>query len=196
MRSLLFIIFFLFSFLTLYSQEVILGWTKATPGSGSEFKKYESQTSSFFLKYRKDYDEDIVWGIGLDIMGFRRPSVPERLIKTKGLFGEIGYYFRQIPGLTLYGSATVGLMQCEYKFIDPPSELKGSKSMGISLEPSVSFLFPIAKRLTFIPSIGYFMLFDKMGFKSTDFKQPIGKLDSHMFAMTYRLGLSWQLRKE
>ncbi|MCK6541598.1 hypothetical protein L6Q79_02820 [bacterium] len=192
----LLVVAIVFNFTSVYSQDITLGWTKANTANGSEFKKYESQTSSFFLKYRKPFTEDITWGLGLEVLEFRKPAVPERLVKMKGLFGEIGYFFRQIPGLTLLGSTSVGIMQCEYEFIDPPSELKGSKGIGISLEPSVSFLFPLTKKLTFTPSIGYLMVFDQMGFKSTDSKQPVGKLDSHMFATTYRLALSWRLRKE
>lgn len=195
MRS--WIVIFLLVSSTLYSQEFSIGWTKASTESGSEFKKYEPQTACFFLKYRRPFNESFMWGLGLDVMSFRKAALPERTIKTKGITGEIGYYFRQIPGLTVLGSTSFGLIQCEYDFIDPPAELRGSTGTGISIEPSITIFFPFSKTLVFSPSIGYMMLFDKMNFKTTNsIKQPIGKLDSHMFAMTYRLALSWRLRKE
>ncbi|HMV25960.1 MAG TPA: hypothetical protein PLH27_03570 [bacterium] len=195
MRSLM--VLFLFINLTIYGQEFSIGWTKASTESGSEFKKYEPQTACFFIKHRRLYNEDFMWGLGLDMMSFRKSASPERTIKIKGITGEIGYYFRQIPGLTVLGSTSFGLMRCEYDFIDPPADLKGSSGTGVSIEPSVSIFFPLSKTLIFSPSIGYHMLFDKMNFKTTNpIKQPIGKLDSHMFAMTYRLALSWRFRKE
>ncbi len=184
---------------SLYGQDRVIGLyvSKPSPASGKPFTEYQAGFRGG-LKFYQFWQDNYVYGGGIESLDFRKADLPSRTLKLINIFALGGYQFDLDGKVRILTSIHAGVSNMDFGFeksSDVSPSAKATDRIAFLAGSSISAIIPFSSQLIIEPELGFVSIFHKLdGYQLKDTKGQIlkEKAIAPLGIWIFRFGLGYR----